>query len=115
MTEELGHSPCVLHVTIHAPLSITIRPEFCVDGDGRWTGAEQTVTAITSTVDYRVRFRQTQTIVRVEHRYDHSTGPGGGFFTDGEIEPGVIGLTPGQHLLIFSLVLAADGAATSRD
>jgi Putative beta-barrel porin-2, OmpL-like. bbp2 len=104
-----------VHVNVRAPLSITIRPEFCVDSEGRWTGFEQTVEAITSTVEYRARFHQTQAIVRGEYRYDHSTGSSGGFYTDGEVEPGVVGLTPGQHLLTISVVLTAEWTAASRD
>jgi hypothetical protein len=45
------------------------------------------------------------TIVRVEHRFDDSTGIGGGFFKNGEIRPGVAGLSPGQHLLLLGLLM----------
>jgi hypothetical protein len=34
---------------------------------------------------------------------------GGGFFRGNEIAPGVVGLTPSQHLLIFAAVLTFDG------
>jgi hypothetical protein len=42
----------------------------------------------------------------MEHRYDHSTGSGGGFYKD--VQPGVVGLTPGQHLLVFAGILTFD-------
>jgi len=103
-----------VHLTIQRPLSATIRPEFCWDRDGRWTGFSQSVKAITSTLEYRTPFRQTQTIVRFEHRYDNSTGTGGGFFDDGDIHPGVVGLTPGQHLLVLSVIFTVDGSASFR-
>lgn len=103
-----------LHVTIRPQLAITVRPEVCHDSDGRWTGFAQTVTAVTSTLEYRARFRQTQTMFRVEHRFDHSTGPGGGFFTDGDGSPESVGLTAGQHLLLVSVIFTVDGTFGSR-
>jgi hypothetical protein len=99
-----------LHWVVHGPWSVTIRPEFAWDRDGRWTGFEQSVKAITSTLEYRFPFRQSQTILRLEHRYDNSKGNGGGFFNDGEVQPGVAGLTPGQHLLVFGLIFTFDAS-----
>ena len=96
-----------VHWVIHGPWSLTVRPEWAWDSHGRWTTFEQTVRAITSTVEYRASVRQFQAILRLEHRYDYSTGLEGGFFED--VEPGVVGLTPRQHLLIFGLILTADG------
>jgi hypothetical protein len=100
-----GHMP--VHWVIHGPWSVTVRPEFAWDSEGRWTSFEQTVRAITSTLEYRASFRQLQPILRLEHRYDHSTGRDGGFFED--VQPGVVGVTPRQHLLIFGLILTVDG------
>ena len=77
---------------------------------GRWTGFDQSVAAVTTTVEYRRAFRQAQTIVRVEHRYDHSSGTGGGFFRDGDTDSGA-GLTPGQHLFMVSVILSVEGSA----
>lgn len=93
---------------IAGPWSVALRPEFYWDRNGRWTGAEQFVKAITSTVEYKFKYKWTNTIVRVEHRYDESTGPEGGFFTDRVIRPGVIALTPGQHLLLLGVLLSFD-------
>lgn len=86
----------------------TVRPEVCWDRDGRWTGFEQWVKAITSTVEYRIPYRKTNTILRLEHRYDDSRGRGGGFFNDGYVQPGVVGLKPTQHLLIFGVMSTFD-------
>jgi hypothetical protein len=88
--------------------SVALRPEFYWDRNGRWTGTEQFVKAITSTVEYKIPYQWTNTMARLEYRYDESTGAGGGFFRGGEISPGVIGLIPSQHLLVFSVLCAFD-------
>lgn len=82
----------------------TIRPEVAWDSDGRWTGFPQTVKAVTSTIEYRIPVRRAIAILRAEHRFDDSRGPSGGFFRGGEITPGVVGLTPSQHLLVFGAI-----------
>jgi hypothetical protein len=118
-TENIAHRPnnprafvmggnMVVRWHIVGPWSVALRPEFYWDRNGRWTGAEQFVKAITSTVEYKFRYKWTNTIVRVEHRYDESTGVGGGFFKNGDIRPGVIGLVPGQHLLLLGVLLSFD-------
>ncbi len=68
----------------------------------------QLVKAVTTTLEYRIPYRWTNTILRLEHRYDDSRGKGGGFFRDGEVRPGVVGLTPTQHLLILGLIFTLD-------
>jgi hypothetical protein len=98
-----------LHWTVHGPWSVTVRPEFAWDRDGRWTTVEQSVRALTTTVEYRAAFRQSQAILRIEHRYDESKGDEGGFFKD--VQPGVVGLTPGQHLVIFGCILTFDASS----
>jgi hypothetical protein len=97
-----------VHLTLNKRWSATVRPEFLWDGDGRWTLARQTIKAITTTLEYRIPYRQTNTILRLEHRYDDSRGPDGGFFRGAEVQPGVAGLTPTQHLLIFGLIFTFD-------
>lgn len=93
---------------IVGPWSVAVRPELYWDRNGRWTGSEQFVRAVTSTVEYQMPCRRTNTIVRLEHRYDESTGAGGGFFRRGEIGPGVIGLGPAQHLVLLGLLWSFD-------
>jgi hypothetical protein len=93
---------------VAGPWSVALRPEFYWDRNGRWTGAEQFVKAITSTIEYKIPYRWTNTMVRLEHRYDESTGVGGGFFRRGEISPGVFGLAPSQHLLVLGLLCVFD-------
>jgi Putative beta-barrel porin-2, OmpL-like. bbp2 len=94
--------------TLRGPWSVTVRPEFCRDPEGRWTGFDQTVKAVTTTLEYRFPYRWTNTIVRLEYRYDDSRGSGGGFFKDGQVQPGVVGLTPSQQLLILGVVVTLD-------
>lgn len=90
------------------PVSLAFRPEVAWDSRGRWTGAEQTVAAVTSTLEYRVLSRWATTILRMEHRFDRSRGPGGGFFRDGPAPAGVVRLTPRQHLLVFAAMVGFD-------
>ena len=97
-----------VHWGINEQWSATIRPEFASDRSGRWTGSEQSVKAITSTVEYRIPHRSMNTILRLEHRFDDSRGAGGGFFDDGLTGSGVAGLTPRQHLLIFAAIFTFD-------
>jgi Putative beta-barrel porin-2, OmpL-like. bbp2 len=97
-----------LRWNVRGPWSVALRPEIAWDSEGRWTLYKQTVRAVTTTVEYRVPYRQTNAILRLEHRYDNSGGRNGGFFKDGEGRPGVVGLTPTQHLLVLGLILTFD-------
>jgi hypothetical protein len=88
--------------------SLAVRPEFCWDSRGRWTGFEQSVAALTATLEYRLPYRATQSIVRAEYRVDDSRGANGGFFVDGSGQ-GEPPLTPTQHLFGVALIVAFDG------
>ena len=88
--------------------AIAFRPEVAKDTTGRWTLARQTVVAITETVEYKLPFKSSAMIFRLEHRYDRSTGSEGGFFRGRVVSPGVIGLVPGQNLLIFATIFTFD-------
>ena len=61
-----------------------------------------------STLEYRIPYGPSNTILRLVHRYDDSRGPGGGFFRGADAMPGVASLTPTQHLLIFALIFTMD-------
>ena len=93
---------------VAGPWSVAVRPEFYWDRNGRLTGSQQLLVATTSTLEYRLVVRKMTGLLRVEYRFDQSSGPGGGFFRGGEIAPGVIGLNQNQHLLIFGLVWSFD-------
>ncbi len=94
----------------HGRWNAAVRPEIAWDSSGRWTLHRQTVKAFTTTLEHRIPHRESTVILRLEHRYDHSGGSEGGFFKGREVEPGVVGLTPGQHLLIFGLIVSFDGS-----
>jgi hypothetical protein len=98
------------HWTFDKHWSATVRPEVAWDRNGRWTGFSQTVKAVTSTLEYRIPYRRANATVRLEHRWDDSRGPGGGFFNDGDVRPGVPGLTPAQHLLVVGVILTFDSS-----
>ncbi|HEU4685045.1 MAG TPA: outer membrane beta-barrel protein, partial [Nitrospira sp.] len=93
---------------IAGPWSAALRPEFFWDRNGLLSGHEQFIKAVTTTAEYRVPYRVINMIARLEYRYDESRGPQGGFFKGNEIAPGVIGLTPAQHMLIFGLIWTLD-------
>ena len=97
-----------VHCVVHGPWSVTARPEVAWDRDARWTGSAQFIKAVTATLEYKLSYRKTNTITRLEYRFDNSHGKGGGFFRGAEISPGVLALTPTQHLLIFAVIFALD-------
>ena len=94
--------------TLNPRWSFAVRPEVAWDSQGRWTLARQTVVALTTTLEYKLPYKSSNTIFRLEHRYDRSTGPDGGFFRGRAVSPGVIGLTPGQNLLVFATIFSFD-------
>lgn len=93
---------------IVGPWSLAVRPEIYWDRNARQTGFEQFVRAVTTTLEYKVLIASSNTVLRLEHRYDDSTGVEGGFFKRGQVRPGVPGLTREQHLLILSLLWTFD-------
>jgi hypothetical protein len=97
-----------VHRAVHGPWSVTARPEVAWDRDGRWTGSVQLIKAVTTTLEYKMSYRRTSTIARLEYRFDDSRGRGGGLFRGAETSPGVLALTPTQHLLIFGLIFGFD-------
>ncbi len=99
-----------LHWVIGRGFSATVRPEVFWDRNGRTTGFRQTVKANTTTLEYRVPYRHATAIFRLEHRIDDSRGPDGGFFEDGDVQPGVPGLTPTQNLLGLGVILTFDSS-----
>jgi hypothetical protein len=97
-----------VHRTLGGRWSVTVRPEFAWDRDGRWTGSKQLIKAFTSTVEYRVPYWKTATIARVEYRVDDSRGSGGGFFRGIQVSPPAPSLTPTQQLIVFGLIFTFD-------
>ncbi len=99
-----------IHWAFNSHWSVTERPEFFWDPDGRLTGYDQLITSNTESLEYRWPFRRWNTIVRLEHRFDNSRGPGGGFFADHYVSPDVVALTPSQNTLILGLIVSFDSA-----
>jgi hypothetical protein len=93
---------------IAGPWSVAVRPEFYWDRNGFHTGAEQFIKAITTTAEYRLPYKWTNTVLRLEYRYDESRGANGGFFRNGQVAPGVVGLTPAQHMVVFGAIWTFD-------
>ena len=93
---------------VSGPWSVALRPEFYWDRTGRISGSEQLLKSMTTTLEYKWTHPWQIALLRLEHRYDESSGIGSGFFTRGEISPGVIGLTREQHLLLCSIVWSFD-------
>jgi hypothetical protein len=93
---------------VQGPWSIALRPEFYWDRNGRISGSEQLLRAMTTTLEYMWTHPWQTALLRMEHRYDESTGVGGGFFKQGDVSPGTPGLAREQHLLLFSVVWAID-------
>jgi Putative beta-barrel porin-2, OmpL-like. bbp2 len=93
---------------VRGPWRVAVRPELAWDSHGRWTLAQQTIKAVTTTLEYRVPYRRWPQLLRLEHRFDDSRGPGGGFFARGEAAPGVPRLTPSQHLMVFAALFGFD-------
>jgi hypothetical protein len=90
------------------PWAVAVRPEFYWDRNGRWTGSEQFVKAVTTTLEYKAALGSASTLFRLEHRFDESTGANGGFFRRGDVAPGLPGLTGTQHLLFLSMIWSYD-------
>ncbi len=99
-----------IHWAFNSHWSLTERPEFFWDPDGRLTGFDQLIASNTESLEYRWPFRRWNTIVRLEHRFDNSRGPGGGFFADHYLSPGVVALTPSQNTLILGLIISFDSS-----
>ncbi len=92
-----------VHLLLGGPWSLTLRPEAARDPSGRYTSVEQTVYAMTSTVEFKRHVQDADLIVRGEYRFDNSRGAQGGFFSGPDNA-----LVPHQHLLIAAFVFAFD-------
>jgi hypothetical protein len=92
------------------PWSVAVRPEVYWDPQGRITQHEQLLWANATTLEYKKHVGRQLAIVRLEYRYDHSTGSQGGFFHNGSETDGMPKLVSSQHLLILGLIMAFDSA-----
>jgi hypothetical protein len=92
---------------LQGPWTVALRPEVAWDRDGRWTLARQTIKAFTATLEYKLPYKWSTTILRGEYRVDDSRGPQGGFFTQHGL------LTPTQQLFIVAAIVSFDSPASS--
>lgn len=90
------------------PWSVAVRPEFYWDPQGRMTEREQLIWANTTTLEYKRHLGRQLVIVRLEHRYDRSTGSQGGFFRGGSLSTDAPGPAGSQHLAILGVIWAFD-------
>jgi len=88
---------------IAGPWSVALRPEFYWDPNGRMTGSQQLIKAVTATVEYKIPVGRSSLAMRAEYRYDHSSGKQGGFFVPGR---GGASLEPGQNTFFFACLWA---------
>ena len=88
--------------------SVAARPEFYWDPQGTISGNRQLLWAITTTAKYDLPLERNKILLWWEYRYGRSTGSGGGFFKGGAVAPGVPGLAPDHHLLIWAVNWAFD-------
>ena len=88
--------------------AVAVRPELYYDPYGTMTGARQFIKGVTTTLEYKLQYAWMMTKFRLEYRFNNSTGPQGGFYTDSQTSSGAIGLTPSQNLLFFSILWSFD-------
>ncbi len=87
------------------PWTLGLRPELYYDPNGLQTGNIQFIKAITSTLEYKYQEAGFTNRLRLEYRYDHSTGTQGGFYGP----EGVSGpLVPGQSVIFLVLMVSYD-------
>lgn len=103
-----------VHWMFRGSWSLAVRPEWCRDAGGRWTGFDQAVGALTTSLEYRFSTGRTTSRVRGEYRYDHATGPGGGFFAGPVTASGAPALVSGQGLALTALIVAFDATSGGR-
>ena len=81
-----------------------MRPELYNDDDGRVTGGEQRLRALTATAQYELRpTRHHRVVLSLELRADRSTGEGGGFYSGPENE-----LVENQNLALAGVLWSFD-------
>jgi hypothetical protein len=91
------------HWNVSGPWSLALRPEFYWDRDGQLTGSRQLIRSVTVTGEYKRPWGWSAASLRLEYRWDESTGPQGGFFVGPSNR-----LSADQSLVIGALLLTFD-------
>lgn len=89
------------------PWAVGVRPEFFWDRDGILTQARQLLVGMTSTLSYTRHFGHQVGIVRLEYRFDHSSGSEAGFYRHA-VSPVQPRLAGDQHVIWLGLIWAFD-------
>lgn len=90
---------------VSGPWAIALRPELYWDPNGTLTGSIQFIKAVTATVEYTLTEGLFKNRLRLEYRYDNSTGRQGGFFGAGGVDGPLVS---GQSTLFFTLLVSYD-------
>jgi len=89
----------------YGPWSVALRPEIYWDPNGTMTGSIQFIKAITSTLEYKLTEGEMNGRIRLEYRYDNSTGTQGGFYGAGGVDGPLVA---GQSTVFFALLVNYD-------
>jgi hypothetical protein len=89
-------------------VSLAERVGYLWDHDGRLTGSRQLLKEVTTTFEYKVPYKWANVALRLEHRWDESTGPDGGFFYGGGSDGPNPTLRAQQHKIIAALLWTFD-------
>jgi len=90
---------------------VGLRPEMFHDQDGRITGGEHRLRALTATLQYEIQpARHNRLVLTVELRTDRSTGEGGGFYSGPDNE-----LVEKQNLALVSVLWSLDRGSILRN
>jgi Putative beta-barrel porin-2, OmpL-like. bbp2 len=88
------------------PWTLGVRPELYYDPNGLQTGNIQFIKAISTTLEYKFSEAGFTNRVRLEYRYDNSTGTQGGFYGPQGINGPLI---EGQSLIYLVVMMNYDG------
>lgn len=87
------------------PWSVAVRPELYWDPNGALTGSIQFIKAITATMEYKLTEGGLNSHLRLEYRYDNSTGRQGGFYGGGGEEGPLV---TGQSTIFLAILASFD-------
>ena len=90
---------------VSGPWSVAVRPEVYWDPNGTLTGSIQFIKAITTTLEYKLTESGFNNRLRLEYRYDNSTGKQGGFYGTGGMEGPLVS---GQSSIFFAFLVSFD-------
>ncbi len=87
------------------PWTVALRPELYWDPNGTMTGSMQFIKAITATLEYKLAEGGFNNRLRLEYRYDNSTGRQGGFYGSGGVDGPLVS---GQSTVFLAFLASFD-------